>query len=60
MYEWKNCLAAFTEKFGRDAPEQKNSRTILYFWPMITDYRHGTDTLLVRSPFFESGKSSTC
>ncbi len=33
-------------------------RLEVYVWPMLTDYRHGTDKLLVRAPLFESGKSS--
>ncbi len=33
-------------------------RLEVYVWPMLTDYRHGMDKLLVRSPLFESGKSS--
>jgi hypothetical protein len=29
-------------------------RLDVYIWLMLTDYRHGTDKLLVRTPLFES------
>ena len=44
---------------GDGTPKTQALRREVYVWPMITDYRHGTDKLLVRSPLFESGKSST-
>ncbi len=39
-------------------PKAQALRLDVYVWPLITDYRHGTAKLLVRFPFFESGKSS--
>jgi hypothetical protein len=44
---------------GDGTPKTQVLRLELYVWPMITDYRHGTEKLLVRSPLFESGKSRT-
>jgi len=38
---------------GDSPPRTQVLRLDVYIWPMITDYRHGTDKLLVRSPLFE-------
>ena len=39
---------------GDGTPRTQALRIDVYVWPMITDYRHGTDKLLVRSPLFKS------
>jgi hypothetical protein len=33
--------------------ETEALRLDVYVWPMITDYRHGTNKLLVRTPLIE-------
>ncbi len=38
---------------GSGRPKTSALRLDLYLWPMITDYRHATAKLLVRSPLFE-------
>ncbi len=38
---------------GSGRPKMSAFRLDLYLWPMITDYRHATAKLLVRSPLFE-------
>ncbi len=38
---------------GDGTPRTQALRLDVYVWPMLTDYRHGTDKLLVRSPLFE-------
>jgi hypothetical protein len=43
---------------GDGPPRTQALRLDVYVWPMLMDYRHGTEKLLVRSPLFESGKSS--
>jgi len=39
---------------GDGTPRTQALRLDVYVWPMITDYRHGTEKLLVRSPLFKS------
>ncbi len=38
---------------GDGTPRTQALRLDVYIWPMIMDYRHGTDKLLVRAPLLE-------
>ncbi len=45
---------------GGKMPKTSALRCDIYIWPMVTEYRHGTQKLLVRAPFFPERAVSRC
>lgn len=45
---------------GGKMPKMSVLRCDIYVWPMVMDYRHGTQKVLVRAPLFAESAVSRC